>query len=211
MQKVCGAAKQKFPAFHGSSLENMCSTVCVMWVKGGLLISVLRVRLRKNVSVNPLRFRWTEQTSVSVEVHLGVQPPPLSGLNPCALAFLLPLFTVVASVSRLPSPRFSEWYGLVSADRFCIIPNHLQIVLSAVEVFFWEQAAPAWIQLDCVARRLRLDRKTCVVEPGSVLDESSVMIQLHFSPPCQWCVLFSGEKSVGARQLNFVSSNPHTK
>lgn len=136
--------------------------------------------------------------------------PPLSGLNPCALAFLLPLFTVVASVSRLPSPRFSEWYGLVSADRFCIIPNHLQIVLSAVEVFFWEQAAPAWIQLDCVARRLRLDRKTCVVEPGSVLDESSVMIQLHFSPPCQWCVLFSGEKCVGARQLNFVSSNPHT-
>lgn len=62
-------------------------------------------------------------------------PPPPSGLNPCVLAFLLPLFTVVSSVSCLPSSCFSEWYGLVSADRFCIIPNHLQIVLSAVDVF----------------------------------------------------------------------------
>lgn len=96
-------------------------------------------------------------------------PPPPSGLNPCALAFLLPLFTVVASVSRLPSPRFSEWYGLVSADRFCIIPNHLQIVLSAVEVFFSGnrllQHGSSWIVLragsDWIGRRVWWNLDQC--------------------------------------------------
>lgn len=168
MQKVYGAAKQKFPAFHGHSLENMCSTVCVMWVKGGLLISVLRVRLRKNVSVNPLRFRWTEQTSVSVEVHLGVHPPVWTKPM-CACFSSAPFYSCcICLSSRLPSPRFSEWYGLVSADRFCIIPNHLQIVLSAVEVFSGNrllQHGSSWIVLrassDWIGRRVWWNLDQC--------------------------------------------------
>lgn len=70
----------------------------------------------------------------------------------CACFLFSPLFfffRVVASVFCLPSSCFSEWYGLVSVDRFCIIPNHLQIALSAVQVF-QKQAASVWIQLCCV-------------------------------------------------------------
>lgn len=74
----------------------------------------------------------------------GSAPPPLVWTKTMCAYFPFLLFTVVASVFCLPFYCFSEWYGLVSADRSCTALNHLQIELCALCVFL-ERAA-----LDCV-------------------------------------------------------------
>lgn len=118
--------------------------------------------------VSPLRFRLTEQTSMSVEVHLGVQPPDWSKTM-CA-CFPSILFT------SFVSPPLVSLNGMVSFQQ---IWNHLQSYISVLRVFI---LSVLWLRLGCM-------RLYCtgshVGECGSVLWQSwSFFVNL------QWWVLF---------------------
>lgn len=114
---------------------------------GELLIGVLGVRLRKRENLKHSTPSGSEELSKPAGVWgyvWGFSLPPLVWTKAMCAYFPFLLFTVVASVFCLPFYCFSEWYGLVSADRLCTALNHLQIELCALCVFL-EQAA-----LDCV-------------------------------------------------------------
>lgn len=140
--------------------------------------------------------------------------PPPSGLKPCVPPFLLSSLTVVASVFCLPSSCFSEWYGLVSADRFLHSPKTI-CRLTSLRVFL-EQAASVILSmvpvglcctgLDWIGRRVCV----CVGAWISAGQKSSFMIELEFLSSCQWCVLFSGDTSVGTIEIKLFSSNQNT-
>lgn len=169
----------------------MCRTVCVIHDLRELFISVLGVRLRKTekfcVRQPPFRFRWTEQTSRSVAVHLGLQPPKWT--KPYVqLSFS-------AFYVRCICPAFPPLNGMIflSAHRFCTVPNHLQIDLSAFQVFpqqtdsgWRSQYVCSWNVLCCfrledVWWNLNLLRTRIVQERNYVYRLLHIKIYLNFN------------------------------
>lgn len=148
-----------FPAFHGLSSENrMCRTLCVVWVKGDSWL-VLRGQVTEDGKHEVCLCVCSQSTPsgsdelsepVWVWRYIWGSSPP-SVLKPCVLAFFLSFFfTVVASVFCHPSFCFSEWYGLVSADRFLHSPKPFADSLHCK--FSWSKLplwSSVWLQSDC--------------------------------------------------------------
>lgn len=167
IQKVCGG----FPPFMFPPWRTRCAELCVLYELRGTLSWLVfwgsSYGKRVCVCVHPpsLRFRWTEQTSTSVEVHLGVHPP--SGLKPCVLAFLLSFFSVLAFVN----PPLVSLNGMVLFLQIDFAQCQTICRLTSLQVFL-EQAASVILSmvpvglccpsLDWIGRRVCWNLDQCL-------------------------------------------------
>lgn len=167
-----------------------CVELCVCYVnEGGLLMSALRLRLRKVCACVRVRVRacihgcnhnqppqvqmnWTSEYECGGTFR-GSTPP--SGLKQCVLAFL-PSFLQWLHRPFVPPP-------LVSLNGMVLF---LQILHSPKPFADWPFCSLSFSRTSCLSAPqygsscivlylLRLDWKTCAVESGSVLDKSSFL------------------------------------